>query len=136
MNAIQRLSEREEDKLRQLGERRRELGNKVSQLQHQLDTLRQLSLEYQGGDHGNALLWQNQQQMCNQLQPMDKALERQLALTILEQQRLEKLWQAQLGRWQGLNWLVEQKKQALQQLQARQEQKVTDDLAGHSRFRQ
>ncbi|MCL1038739.1 flagellar FliJ family protein [Shewanella corallii] len=136
MNAIQRLSEREEDKLRQLGERRRELGNKVSQLQHQLDTLRQLSLEYQGGDHANALLWQNQQQMCNQLQPMDKALERQLALTILEQQRLEKLWQAQLGRWQGLNWLVEQKKQALQQLQARQEQKVTDDLAGHSRFRQ
>lgn len=133
MNAIQRLSEREEDKLRQLGERRRELGSKVEQLQLQLNTLRQLSLEYQGGRHCHALLWQNQQQLCNQLQPMDKALERQLALTILEQQRLEKLWQAQLGRWQGLNWLVQQKKLALQQLQARQEQKITDDLAGRRR---
>ncbi|MGI2258607.1 hypothetical protein [Shewanella sp. GXUN23E] len=136
MNALIRLSAREEDKLRQLGEHRRELGQRVAQLQQQLISLRQLSEEYQGGRHSHALLWQNQQQLCNQLEPMDKALERQLALTVLEQQRLDKLWQAQLGRWQGLNWLVQQKKQALQQWQARQEQKATDDLAGRRSLRQ
>ncbi|BDM62727.1 hypothetical protein NFHSH190041_01790 [Shewanella sp. NFH-SH190041] len=130
MNALIRLSEREEDKLKQLGSQRQQLANQIHGMEQQLQLLRQLNDGYLGSSYHNSLLWQNQQQLTGQLEPMDKALARQISLHQVELSRIEKLWRAQLGRLQGLKWLLQHKRDQARTLLARQEQKACDDLAG------
>lgn len=130
MRALKRLSEREEDKLRVLGQQRQELTDNMTQMRQQLEMLRNISQEYLVSTSVNALMWQNQRQLCHQLQPMDKTLQQRLGLMAMEKQRLDELWRAQFGKLQGLKWLIEKKQRTLIDEQARREQKACDDLAG------
>ncbi|WP_076413104.1 flagellar FliJ family protein [Shewanella sp. UCD-KL12] len=125
------LCQQEEKKLRQLGEQRTDAQNRVIANRQQNEAVTQMLNEYhQTSCHTTSpLLLQNNANLLSSLKPLQKKLSKQQMLLQQEQQRMDGLWQKQLGRQQGLIWLYEQRKSEQRKAQERLEQKQVDDLS-------
>ncbi|MGI2022804.1 hypothetical protein [Shewanella sp. MF08487] len=128
---LSKLCIQAEKKLAQLGQKRQDshLNVQLNQQQHQ--ALSQMISAYRGTKEGtNVLLWKNACGMVQVLEPMQVKLAQKSEFLQQEQLRIDRLWQKQLGRQQGLRWFEKQTHLQNEARVARRDQSVLDDMAG------
>ncbi|TKB47787.1 hypothetical protein FCL40_15045 [Ferrimonas sediminicola] len=130
---IQRLREKQEKQMAQLGQQRQRGQVRLAQLER-----RRLGLETallasaRAPDSGNPLAWQNRGHWQAQLIPASAKLVREQGLAEQEQGRLSRLWQHALSRRQGLAWLEQQRHQLGVHRRQKAEQQQQDEAGGRN----
>ncbi|GAA4888725.1 flagellar export protein FliJ [Ferrimonas pelagia] len=130
---IRLLREQQEKRLLALGDQRSQRQQRLSALDLRQRQLQGLVGEYSGcGAEQNVLLLRNRSQMGQQLRPLISQCERQLEVAKQDLASIDRQWQRQLGRRQGLVWLEEENARTAQRVALRNEQKQMDEFAARA----
>ncbi|MGL4715194.1 MAG: lateral flagellar protein LfiJ [Aeromonas sp.] len=120
----------QQDALDALGQERQRLRDVAIREEQRVHKLQQVITSLQpGSDRFHPLLWQNKQQMGNQLRQLLSHQLQQSALARGELEQQEGALVRQFGRVKGLEQLLTRREQAGRQRQDRSEQLQLDELA-------